>query len=122
MQLAGLVSMGRFRTGKRNKLRAKMVVPVRVRLSGTGTSMQLAHTLDATERGVRLAGFRGEVNPGDVLDVQYGTKRGLFRVVWVRKLEKSSEKHLGAECVEPDKNIWDIDFPQLADEYEEHDL
>jgi len=46
--------------------------------------------------------------------------RALFRIVWIRLLEKSSEKHVGAECVEPDKDIWrEEEFPHEADEYEE---
>jgi len=82
--------------------------------------MQMAHTLDATERGVRLAGFRGEVNVGDVLEIQHRHERAMFRIIWIRALDKSSEKHLGAECID-DKNIWDMKFPLHPDEYEEND-
>jgi hypothetical protein len=113
--------VARFRTGKRNKQRVKMVVPVRVRLMGVNhqNASQVAHTLDATETGVKLAGFRGEVKVGDVIEIRYRRERGMFRVVWIQTLEKSSEKHVGAECVDPDKNIWGTDFPQHLDEYEE---
>lgn len=91
-----------------------------MRIAGDKHSqLQLAHTLDATERGVRLAGFRADVNVGDVLEVQCRKERAMFRVVWIRALEKSSEKQVGCECVEPDKNIWDMEFPHHADEYEE---
>jgi hypothetical protein len=37
-------------------------------------------------------------------------------------MENSSEKHLGAECLERNKNIWDEEFTQLPDEYEEKEL
>jgi len=96
-----------------------MVVPVRVRLAGTKKQPQLAHTLNATENGVRLAGCRGEVNVGDVIEIQHRHERALFRVVWFRSLENSSEKQVGAEWVEPNTNIWDIESPNHADEYEE---
>ena len=98
-----------------------MVVPVRVRLTGAHDSHtpQMAHTLDATEVGVRLAGFRGELNVGDAIEIQHQHKRALFRVVWIQALEKSSEKQVGAECIEPDKDIWAVEFPQKPDEYEE---
>jgi hypothetical protein len=96
-----------------------MVVPIRVRLAGSDHASQPAHTLDATESGVRFAGFRGELNPEDIIEIQYRHERGLFRVVWIHVLEKSSEKHVGAECVEADKNIWGEEFPHQTDEYEE---
>ena len=107
--------------GKRKKQRTKMVVPIRVRLTGAKDSHapQMAHTLDATENGVRLAGFRGELNIGDAIEIQHQHKRAMFRVVWVKVLEKSSEKQVGAECTEPDKDIWAVEFPQKPDEYEE---
>jgi hypothetical protein len=114
--------MARFRIGKRKKQRTKMVLPVRVRRAGANSGlMQMAHTLDATEEGVRLAGFRGEVNVGDVLEIQHRHERALFRVVWILAIERSTEKHIGCECVEPDRNIWDAEFPNQVDEYEEKD-
>ena len=96
-----------------------MVVPIRVRLAGAKEQPHLAHTLDATENGVRLAGFHGDISVGDVLEIQYRHERALFRVVWFRSLENSSEKQVGAEWVEPNTNIWDIESPNHADEYEE---
>ncbi len=76
-----------------------MVVPVRVRLAGAKDSQfQLAHTLDATENGVRLAGFEADANVGDAIELQYRRERAMFRVVWIRGFEKSSEKQLGAEA------------------------
>ena len=112
-------NVSRFRTGKRKKRRTKMVVPIRVRLAGSSQASQPAHTLDATEKGVRFAGFRGALNLQDIVEVQYRHQRGLFRVVWLHVPENSSEKHVGAECVELDKNIWGTAFPQETDEYEE---
>jgi hypothetical protein len=97
-----------------------MVLPVRVRFAGAKDSQfQPAHTLDATENGVRLAGFKAHVNVGDIIEIQYRHERAMFRVVWVRGLENSSEKHIGTECVDPNQNIWDVEFPARPDEYEE---
>jgi hypothetical protein len=97
-----------------------MVVPVRVRLAGANQgASQLAHTLDASEHGVKVAGFRGDLNVGDIIDIQYRFERALFRVVWIRVQEQSPEKHVGAECIESDKNIWGQEFPDQTDEYEE---
>ena len=99
-----------------------MVVPVRVRIAGAKAGQaHPAYTLDATDFGVKLGGIREDFKVGDVIEVQHRHERAMFRVVWVKNLEKSSEKHVGAECVEPDKNIWTIDFPSEPDEYEEQE-
>jgi|SRR5437868_7414484 hypothetical protein len=99
-----------------------MVVPVRVRIAGAKNDQPLlAHTLDANESGVRLAGFRGEVSIGDVIGIQYHCERAMFRVVWIHALENSAEKHVGAECIDPDKNIWSVNFPQQTDQYEKQE-
>ena len=42
-----------------------------------------------------------------------------FRVTWIVAREGSSEKQIGAECLEPGKQIWGAEFPQQKDEYEE---
>lgn len=97
-----------------------MLVPVRVKLAGSNEASQPMYTLDATERGVRLAGFRGEVNVGDIIEIQYRHQKALFRVVWIHTPGNVSEKHIGAECVE-DKNIWGEKFPQHSDEYAEEE-
>lgn len=98
-----------------------MVVPVRVRLPGSGQAQkaEMAYTLDATEWGVRLAGLRCDVKVGDKIEINYRHERAFFRVVWVNRLANSSELHVGAESVDRDKNIWGTEFPLRADEYEE---
>ena len=98
-----------------------MVAPVRVRVVGLDNqrASQVAHTLDASESGVKLAGFRGDVNVEDVIEIQYRRERAMFRVVWIHPVENYTEKHIGAECIEPDKNIWGTTFPRQRDEYEE---
>ena len=97
-----------------------MLVPVRVRLAGNEQAAQPAYTLDATERGVKLAGVRADVKVEDIIEIQYRHERALFRIVWVHVPPNSSEKRLGAECVE-DKNIWGEEFPQHPDEYVEEE-
>jgi hypothetical protein len=115
--------MTRIVKGKRRQRRTKMVAPIRVRLvtaDSVQQESQLAYTLDANERGVRFAGFKGELNPGDIIEIQHRHERSLFRVVWFFSRENSSEKQVGAECV-LDKNIWGEEFPPHEDEYEESD-
>jgi hypothetical protein len=113
----------RFRKGKRNRARVKVVVPVRVRLPGATHSHkgEVAYTLNATECGVKLAGLKCELKVGDKIEIQNRHERAFFRVIWVKPVENWSEVHVGAECVDRDKNIWSVEFPQRTDEYEEHE-
>jgi hypothetical protein len=73
-----------------------MAAPVELWITGTNGDQEshLAHTLDVTDQGIRLAGFRCELK---------------------------TERQLGAECVEPEKDIWGVEFPEKEDEYEEKD-
>ena len=100
-----------------------MVAPVRVKFTGNGRAhkLQMAYTLDASEHGVRLAGLKCELNVGDQIVIHYRHERALFRVVWVRRLENSSDVQVGAECVEQDKNIWGTVFEQRSDDYQGKD-
>jgi hypothetical protein len=43
-------------------------------------------------------------------------------VIWVNAIEGSAEKFMGIECVEPDQNIWGMDFTRKVDEYEEREF
>jgi hypothetical protein len=112
--------MARFRPGKRRSMRTKAVVPTRLWIAGNEES-HLAYTLDVSEHGVRLGGFRGELKVGDKIEIQYHHTRAQFQVVWITAREGSSEKQIGAECVEPEKQLWGVEFPEQTDEYEEEE-
>jgi len=115
--------MSRIVKGKRKRRRKKMVVPIRVRLvtaDSAQTESQLTYTLDANERGIKFAGFKGELTLGDIIEVQHRHQRTLFRVVWCRLQKNSSEKQVGAECIFA-KNIWGEEFPHQTDDYEVSD-
>jgi hypothetical protein len=111
--------MPRFRTGKRQSKRIKSVVPVRLLIPGSQDI--LAHTLDVSDHGVRLAGCRSEHKVGDKIEIHYKHKHAQFRIIWVRAREGSAEKEIGAECLEPKKQLWDFELPEQRDEYEERD-
>ena len=110
--------MPRFRIGKRRSKRTKSVVPVRLWIAGSKDS-HLAHTLNVTNNGVKLGGCRGEMKVGEKIVIQYRHKQAQFRVTWITACEGSSEKQVGAECLEPGKQVWGAPFPQQGDEYKE---
>ena len=113
-------NMPRPQTGKRRSKRTKSVVPVSIRIAGSAAS-HLAHTLDVSNHGVRLGGCRGEMKVGDRIEIQYHRKQAQFRVAWIIAHEGSSEKQIGAECLEPGKQVWGAPLPQQMDEYTDKD-
>jgi hypothetical protein len=105
-------------TTKRHSKRTKAVVPVRLWITGT-KDIHLAHTLDVSRQGVRLGGYRGDMKVGDKIEIQYHQNQAQFRIAWVTASKGSSEKQIGAECLEPGKQVWGAQFPQQADQFEQ---
>ena len=105
------------RTTRRRSRRTKSVVPVRFRIAG-GPESHPAHPLNVTNHGVRLGGYRGEIRVGDEFVIQYRHMQAQFRVIWIAALSESLEKQIGAESLQPEKQLWGERFPEQADEYE----
>jgi PilZ domain-containing protein len=108
--------------GRRRTNRAKMVLPVRVwGMNNLGKPFtQLAHTLDITATGARLAGFRCQLSLDDVVGIQYRHRKARFRVAWVGRPKAGGETLVGVQCLDQEKNIWglDLDEREHRDEYE----
>jgi hypothetical protein len=92
-------------------------MPVQLLIAGS-EGINLAHTLNVTNRGVQLGGFRGEMKVGDEFVIQYRRKQAQFRVTWITARENSPEKQIGAECLEPGKQVWGELFLEQPDEYD----
>ena len=56
-----------------------------------------------------LSGFRGELKVGDRIAIQYRQNRADFQIVWIKLRHGSSEKLIGARCLESVKQIWGPD-------------
>jgi hypothetical protein len=54
---------------------------------------------------------------GDHIEIQYRQKNAQFRVIWITA-GMGSERQIGAECLEPGKQVWGEHFPEQEDEYE----
>ena len=80
-------------TAKRQSKRTKAVVPVRPWVAGSKDS-HLAHTLDLSNRGVRLGGCRAEMKVGDMIEIQYRQKNAQFRIAWITA-GVGSERQIG---------------------------
>src|SRR5450755_2897195 len=92
-----------LRTGRRRSKRTKSVVPVRLWIAGSQES-HLAHTLNVTNHGVRLGGYRGEIKVGDEFVIQYRHTQARFRVTWIDASRSMRINHVAnedAECSRP---------------------
>jgi hypothetical protein len=110
-------NIGTLSAAKRRQKRVKMVVSVRVLAADPGgdSHEQLAHTLDITYAGVRIAGLQQPLTAGEVVRLQRGANRRCFRVVWSNQVGGAYQA--GLEAVEPLKQFWNLQLPEDQDEY-----
>jgi hypothetical protein len=91
---------------KRNSLRSKMVLAVKVSLDA---ATHLVHTLDITDTGAQLGGLRTQLEVGTIIGLQRGRQKVKCRIVWIRQLAPN-ELRAGIECLEPQKNFWGLEL------------
>jgi len=115
--------MGRLRKGKRDRKRINLALPVRVWTTNAAGDSQSepARTVDITPQGARFGGIWNALTPDGTIEVQHHDQHARFRVVWVTCLADSQEKQVGAECLEPDKNLWKVELPKDEDFYDSPD-
>jgi hypothetical protein len=86
-----------------------MVLPIKVTLPDRAHI--LAHTVDISVTGARIGGLRQQLQPGKVINLQRGSQRAKFRVVWIRQLGED-EIQVGVESVDAHSNFWGVDLSQ----------
>src|ERR1700685_578618 len=91
---------------RRKSKRTKMVLPVKVSISG---ATHLAHTFDLTYVGARIGGLHTDLKPEQIISLQRGSKKANFRVVWVQQLSPS-EVQAGVQAVDMQSNFWGVDL------------
>ena len=112
-------SRGTLEVHKRRKRREKRIkaeLPVHLRRSATGEVYQLAHTVDISTSGARLAGLTEHMELGEVLEIRCGSREATFQVVWAGSPGTAGHGQVGVECLTPEANIWELDASQQMDE------
>jgi hypothetical protein len=99
---------------QRRRDRTKAVLPVKVKgKDSAGAAFEeLAHTLDLTASGARLGSIRRKLNVLDQITVFYRQRKMQFRVVWVKKMEGTSEFQVGLQALTQDKDGWGLSDEQ----------
>lgn len=85
-----------------------MVLPVKI---GIGRNTHLAHTVDISRFGARLAGFRDPFQAGTNVELQRGSRKAKVQVKWVSQLG-SNEMQMGVESAEPLETFWGVDLAE----------
>lgn len=113
--LAEAITTGLACYHQRKEERVQIELPVYLSRSDLGLKHQLAHTLDISGSGVRLAGLEGPFELGEILNIECGDRRAPFRVVWTGAQGTVSEGQAGFECMAEDADFWKIDLTQAQD-------
>jgi hypothetical protein len=97
---------------QRRGARTKAVLPVRAKGKDSAGKPfdDLVHTLDVTPDGVRLGSVRRQLNVLDEVTVFYRQRKIQFRVMWIKKLEGTSEFQVGLQAVTQDSEAWGLNF------------
>ena len=94
---------------RRQQNRVPAVLPVRVRgKDAEGQPFEeIAHTLDITAMGSRLAAIRRRLKIGDRLTVAYRQLRMAFSVVWAKEMNER-EFQVGLQTVNQEYESWGL--------------
>jgi hypothetical protein len=76
--------------------------------------LELASARNISSMGAVLHGVRAQLNPGEVVDLQYDGQRAQFRVVWMGRAGSYQEGAIGLERLPEEPFIWDIDPVRCA--------
>src|ERR1700677_994306 len=93
--------------------RTKMVLPLRFWPDGENdheSGPQLAHTVDISPVGGRLAGLCVPLQAGQTIMLQRGQNKFRFRVVWSKQIGPD-EIRAGIESVSFERKVWGVDLP-----------
>jgi hypothetical protein len=96
--------------------RTKAVLPVKVKgKDKNGKAFEeLVHTLDVTTVGARIGGLRHELNAQDEITIFYRQRKMQFRVMWIKKMQGTSEFQVGLQSLTQDKEAWGLAQEQNA--------
>ena len=83
--------------GKRREQRTPLALPVKIIVldQEKRPKTEMACTLNVSPRGARLNGIRNSVKPGDVVTVQRGKEKAIYRVAWVGSRADNTDGRLG---------------------------
>jgi|SRR5947209_8040702 len=106
---------------RRRKTRKMAAVPVKIRGTGPQAKTTVACTLDISAEGARLnlPGWTPEA--GEIINVERGTEKSMFRIAWVGAPNSDRRGQIGIQCLEQGKSIFQ-DKDEAKSEAAKNDL
>ena len=100
---------------RRKENRIKAVLPVRIARTkdSSGEQVIIAHTYDISPEGARLGGVWEDLSVGEIVTLDRRGRRARFSVCF-----KEKNGIIGLQCLEPDRDIWDLESEFEAREKE----
>jgi PilZ domain-containing protein len=108
-------------TERRRKPRKPAAVPVKLRGTGPQARPTVACTLDISSEGARLNVAGWAVEPGEIINVERGTEKSMFRIAWVGDPNTPRRGQIGIQCLEQGKSIFQ-DKDEAKSESAKNDL
>jgi len=96
---------------KRKSKRMKAVLPLKIFGSTTAGQpfAELVYTLNISRAGTRIAGVQQELRGGDIIVIEYKSRRVRCEVVWVHRPKNDTRTfHLGLRCLDSSEGFWGI--------------
>ena len=101
---------------ERKEERVRIELPIRLYRTTRGLKLQLAHTVDISNSGARIAGLAEPLEPGEIVKVECGNREAPFRVMWIGAPGTVSAGQVGLECLAADADLWKLNLSQLEDD------
>jgi hypothetical protein len=95
----------------RKEKRIAAVVPVRINaINAEGEAVHcVAHTLNVSRRGARIAGVTLDLRLGVLVRLVRGRANAAFKVVWLGEKEGPTKHQVGVEALEILSNFWGLE-------------
>jgi hypothetical protein len=104
--------------GRRTEQRIAIRVPILVHgIDRQGFPFTVTgETRDISGSGACVYGLNGVGTPGSKVEVEYHSRKAVFRIQWLGRDGSSREGTVGLRCLEPGKFIWDSPIPEWAED------
>jgi len=106
---------------RRKKPRKAAAVPVKVRGTSASAKTLMACTLDISAEGARLNLPGWTFEPGEIINVERGTEKSMFRITWVGEPGSNRRGQIGIQCLEQGKSIF-VDKEEAKQDAAKSDL
>jgi len=101
---------------ERKEERVRIELPIRLYRTTRGLKLQLAHTVDISNSGARIAGLEEPLELGEIVKVECGNREAPFRVMWIGAPGTVNVRQVGLECLAADADLWKLNLSQLEDD------